>query len=138
MKITRRTMAAGVPQVAMADIAFNLVLFFIMMAKTQDDSHLQWQPAHGGHLQSTANSKVSIVVDKSKSMYLNGQQIGISQLKTSVELALQGLPVGKRAVLLKIDKETPAHVFEPIVEAVSQAGGEIMHVLEKQRPPGST
>ena len=40
MKINRRKMAAGVPAVAMADIAFNLVLFFICtaVAKTQDDS----------------------------------------------------------------------------------------------------
>ena len=42
MKIARRRLKSGVPSVAMADIAFNLVLFFIMMAKTQDDSHLQW------------------------------------------------------------------------------------------------
>ena len=45
MKITRRKLEVGVPAVAMADIAFNLVLFFIIMARAQDDSYLKWTPA---------------------------------------------------------------------------------------------
>jgi biopolymer transport protein ExbD len=133
MKIKRKKMHAGVPAVAMADIAFNLVLFFIMMAKTQDDSHLQWEPASTPVVQRAEISKVSVVVDKQQKLYLNGQQIGVSQLKAGVEHELQGLPAGKRAVLLKIHKEATAQVFEPIVEAVSEAGGEIMHILEERR-----
>jgi biopolymer transport protein ExbD len=132
MKINRKSMQAGVPAVAMADIAFNLVLFFIMMAKTQDDSHLQWEPASTPVVQRAEISKVSVVVDKQQKLYLNGQQIGISQLKSGVEHELQDLPAGKRAVLLKIHKGTTAQVFEPVVEAVSEAGGEIMHILEER------
>ena len=79
MKISRRKMAPGVPAVAMADIAFNLVLFFIMMAKTQDDSHLEWTPASTPVVQKTPNSKVSVVVDKQQKLYVNGEQIGIAQ-----------------------------------------------------------
>ena len=137
MKIRRRSVAPGVPAVAMADIAFNLVLFFIMMAKTQDDSHLQWKPASTPVVQKTPNSKVSIVVDTDQKLYVNGEQIGIAQLRGAVEHELQDLPPGKRTVLLKIHKETTAQVFEPIVEAVSQAGGEIMHILEKKRADAS-
>jgi biopolymer transport protein ExbD len=134
MKIRRRQMVAGTPAVAMADIAFNLVLFFIMMAKTQDDSHLQWTPAKSAlPLQSSTNSKVSVAVDKEHKIYFNGSQVGISQLKAMVEQQLKDAPAGKRAVLLKIDKNTPAQVFEPVVEAVSQAGGELMHILEEKR-----
>lgn len=132
MKIKRKSMQAGVPAVAMADIAFNLVLFFIMMAKTQDDSHLQWEPASTPVVHRAEMSKVSIVVDKQQKLYLNGQQIGANQLKDAIEHELQGQPAGKRAVLLKIHKTTTAQYFEPIIEAVSQAGGEIMHILEER------
>ena len=38
MKISRRKLDVGVPSVAMADIAFNLVLFFIILARTQDQA----------------------------------------------------------------------------------------------------
>ncbi len=133
MKINRRKMAAGVPAVAMADIAFNLVLFFIMLAKTQDDSHLRWSPASTPVVQKAPIAKISVVIDNERKLYYNGQQIGISQLKEAVEQGLKDSPPGGRGVLLKIDKETPAQVFEPVVEAVSQAGGELMHILEKTR-----
>ncbi len=133
MKIKRRAMVPGVPAVAMADIAFNLVLFFIMLARTQDDSRLRWSPASTPAVQKAPISKVSVVIDSDRKLFYNGQQIGISQLRDAVEEGLKDAPAGKRAVLLKIDKDTPAQVFEPVVEAVSQAGGELMHILEKKR-----
>lgn len=133
MKIARRTITPGVPAVAMADIAFNLVLFFIMMAKTQDDSHLQWRPATTNKTQSAGNSTASVVIDRDDKLYFNGQQIGISQLRSAVEMELKDSPAGKRTVVLKIDKETTAQMFEPVVEAVSQAGGEMVHILQEQR-----
>lgn len=118
--------------VAMADIAFNLVLFFIMMAKTQDDSSLQWRPAGGTRLESAGNARISIVVDQAGKLYFNGQMVGESQLKDLLEAELADNPPGKRVVLLKIDKEATAIRFEPIIEAVSQAGGEIFHILERK------
>jgi biopolymer transport protein ExbD len=130
-------MAAGVPAVAMADIAFNLVLFFIMLARTQDDSRLRWKPADTAAPQKAPITKISVVIDTDRKLYYNGEQIGISQLRGAVEQSLKDAPAGKRGVLLKIDKDTPAQVFEPVVEAVSQAGGELMHILQKEqnRPP---
>jgi biopolymer transport protein ExbD len=132
MKITRQKVAVGVPAVAMADIAFNLVLFFIMMAKTQDDSHLQWRPASAALLQNAGNSRCSVVVDKNNKLYFNGGEISVRELKKSVEDELGEDPPGKRIVLLKIDKEALASRFEPIIEAVSEAGGELVHILERK------
>ena len=131
MKIKRQKLSPGVPAVAMADIAFNLVLFFIMMAKTQDDSHLIWKPASAGLLQSAGNSRCSVVVDQKNELYFNGARISITKLKDAIEHELGNDPAGKRTVVLKIDKTTVASRFEPIVEAVSQAGGEIIHILER-------
>ena len=45
MKIKRRAIRADVPSMAMGDIAFNLLIFFVILARAQDDSHLQWTPA---------------------------------------------------------------------------------------------
>ena len=48
-------------------------------------------------------------------------------------MVLGNAPAGKRTILLKIHKETLAGRFEPILEAVSQAGGEIVHVVEEEK-----
>jgi biopolymer transport protein ExbD len=132
MKIRRKPPSLGQPAVAMADIAFNLVLFFIMMAKTQDDSQLAWRPAGGSKLETAGNSRISVVVDRNNKLYFNGQPIGESSLKDAIEQELGDSPPGKRIVLLKIDKEATAIRFEPIIEAVSQAGGECFHILERR------
>ena len=45
MKLPRRKLEASVPSFAMGDIAFLLLIFFVILARAQDDSHIQWQPA---------------------------------------------------------------------------------------------
>ena len=39
-------------------------------------------------------------------------------------------------VVVKIDKDTPALRFEPVIAAVSEAGGELVHMLKGQDAPG--
>lgn len=131
MKFKRRRLDVVPPYVSMADIAFNLVLFFLMLAKTQDDSHIQWEPAKDTGAKQVLNAKVSITVDKDNRVYLNGQQVGIREMSDKVALELVDRPLGERTVLLKIHKDTLAATFEPIMEAVSNAGGEVVHVIEE-------
>jgi len=135
MRFKRRKIEIVPPYVAMADIAFNLVLFFIMMAKTQDDSHIQWEPAKdkAAVTKQIDNAKVSISVDRDNKVYLNGLQLGLRELADKVTLELGDLPPADRTVLLKIHKDTLAATFEPIMEVVSQAGGEVVHVIDDEQ-----
>jgi biopolymer transport protein ExbD len=142
MRIKRRKLDAGVPSVAMADIAFNLVLFFIILARTQDESHLKLNYASAPALETISNSKVSVKVvtadkkaqsDGRQQIYLNGKEVGVRELTAKIQELLKDDPPGKRTVLLKIDKDTQAALFEPIMEAVSQAGGDVVHVLAEEK-----
>ena len=133
MKLKRRQPKCEVPSMAMGDIAFNLLVFFVILARAQDDSHLQWTPAETPVVESTGAAKVSVVVDNNNDLYVNGRQVGESQLAGDIEKLLKNVRQGERTVLLKIHKDTTALRFEPIIEAVSQAGGELVHVLEKQK-----
>jgi biopolymer transport protein ExbD len=133
MKLTRRPSRADVPAMAMGDIAFNLLIFFVILARAQDDSHLQWTPAKAANLESSGHSKVSVLVDSENKLYLNGREIGIAQLSGGIESLLGNLPAGQRTVLLKVHGEATATRFEPIIEAISQAGGDLLHVLEDEK-----
>ena len=117
---------------AMGDIAFNLLIFFVILARAQDDSHLNWQPAQAEELQSVANSKVSVVIDADEKIYVNGQQLGVSQLSGRIANLLGDAPAGDRTVLLKVHNQSKALTFEPVIEAVSEAGGDLFHVVEKE------
>ena len=134
MKIARRMPKCEVPSTAMGDIAFNLLIFFVILARAQDDSDKVWQPAVTSKVESAGFSPASVLVDKDQKLYLNGAEIGEQQLAKEIEDLLGNSPAGQRTVLLKIDRGATAQRFEPVIEAVSQAGGEIVHVLEEEKP----
>jgi biopolymer transport protein ExbD len=125
MKIKRRASRAEVPSMAMGDIAFNLLIFFVILAKAQDDSHL--------HLESAGNSLISIVIDNENDIYLNGQETGQPGLAAMIEEMLAGRPAGDRTVLFKVHREVTAQTFEPVIESISEAGGELVHIVEDKK-----
>lgn len=133
MKFKRRPMKADVPSVAMGDIAFNLLIFFVILAKAQDDTHLEWEPAKATKLEEYRNAKVSVVIDKENKLYFNGQQLGQAQLAGKIEELLGDAPAGDRLVLLKVHREATAMYYEPVIEAISEAGGDLVHMLEEKR-----
>ncbi|MSU40344.1 MAG: biopolymer transporter ExbD [Pedosphaera sp.] len=138
MALPRRKHIAEVPSVAMGDIAFLLLIFFVILARARDDSHIQWVPATGADLSKPATMRVSVSIDRDNVTYLNGQKISHEQLGPALwnpeglkdKGLLYNVPAGKRTVLLKIHKDATALFFEPVIEAVSGAGGELHHVLE--------
>jgi len=132
MKIQRRTSRAEVPSLAMGDIAFNLLIFFVILARAHDDSHVKWDPAQTPNVIRSEQSHASIVVDVEGKVFLNGQQTGISSLSASVGNLLGDLPAGDRTVTLKVDKGAKALIFEEVIEAVGEAGGDLFHVIEQQ------
>ena len=63
MKISRRASKADVPSMAMGDIAFNLLIFFVILARAEDDSHLHWQPASAVEITASGAAKVSVLTN---------------------------------------------------------------------------
>lgn len=133
MKVQRKKMTATVPSMAMGDIAFLLLIFFVILARAQDDSHLKWEPAYTQEVESAGQTRFSIVIDVDNKTYLNGKEIGHNQIAARLKPELEVIPQGKRTVLLKVHKDATATYFEPVIEAISQAGGELLHVLEEER-----
>lgn len=117
----------------MGDIAFNLLIFFVILARAHDDSHLQWEPASTKEVEASGAAKVSLLIDVDNKVYLNGQPIGMAQIASEVSDLLGETPSGQRIVLLKVHKDVPAMFFQPVIEGISEAGGDLMHILEEQR-----
>jgi biopolymer transport protein ExbD len=133
MKIKRRTLQARVPSMAMGDIAFNLLIFFVILARATDDSHLVWEPADAVEVTQAGASKVSVVIDIENKYYINGQQVGIAEVTPTINDILGNAPNEERTVLLKVHRDASANHFEPMIEAISEAGGTVLHVLEEKR-----
>lgn len=137
MMLRRRIREAPIPYIPMADMAFNLLIFFLVLAKTQQDT-LPWNKASAPDVKDVVSTKVTVTVTRpdekgERRVYLNNREVGVRSLADEIAAAFGDTPPDKRVVLLKIDKDAPAAIFEPVMEAVSQAGAELFHALNQAR-----
>jgi len=72
MKLPRKKLTASVPAFAMGDIGFLLLIFFVILARAQDDSHIQWQPAKLADIKMAAAPLASVAIDSGFKVYLDG------------------------------------------------------------------
>ena len=137
MKLKRKIREAPLPYVPMADLAFNLLIFFLVLAKSQQDT-LTWEKASSPGTSEMLSTKLVVTITKGTTeqeskIYLNGAPIGTRDLSTDLEYLLGDSPPDKRKVLLKIDKNAPPALYKPVLEAVSKAGAEVFHVLDEEK-----
>jgi len=135
MKLPRKKFEANIPSVAMGDIAFLLLIFFVILARAQNDDHIPWQPANAEDLTQAPATAATVTIDTDFKLHLNGRPISTGELAGALGAILADRPAGGRTVHLKVDREATAPTFEPIIEAVSLAGGEIVHILEPESEP---
>ena len=133
MKLPRRQMEASIPSVAMGDIAFLLLIFFVILARAQDDSHVRWEPASSVDVVNVSNPLASVAIDADGKYFLNGKEIGVGVLADSLTALLGNNEAGRRTVMFKVHKTATADLFEPAIEAISKAGGELVHILEPEK-----
>ena len=137
MKLPRKKLTASVPSFAMGDIGFLLLIFFFILARAQDDSHVRWQPAKLKEVEMVASPLASVTIDTGVKNYLDGKEISTDALPAALSQILGDTPSGKRYVFLKVHKEAKAIHFEPIIAAISEAGGDLVHILEPEQPLSS-
>ena len=61
-----------------------------------------------------------------------GYSIGIGFQPSWIE-ETASLQAGDRTVLLKVHKDATAMYYEPVIESISEAGGDLVHVLEEKK-----
>ena len=132
MKLPRKQLTASIPTFAMGDIGFLLLIFFVILARAQDDSHVQWQPAQLEAVEMVASPLASVAIDTGFQTYLDGKLIANEDLAPALAEILGETPAGQRNVFLKVHREAKASHFEPVIEAISEAGGDLIHILEPE------
>ena len=135
MKLPRKKLSASVPTFAMADIAFLLLIFFVILARGEDDSHVQWQPARAKDVKVVSTARATVTIDVGFKTYLNGRVISPDELADALTPILGDAPSGQRYVFLKVHREAKATHFEPVIAAISDAGGDLVHILEPEQIP---
>jgi biopolymer transport protein ExbD len=133
-----RRVAPTVPLASMGDIAFLLTIFFILTSNFAKDDTRKIAPPSAAELAQLEKQNISVSIDSDGAVFFNGRPVGSADV---VEAGVAGFLVGKkdpkdRMVVFRCDRGVDKKVFEPVLAAISKAGGVIAAVGEKSKPGG--
>ena len=132
MRIARKRLPAVIPLASTADVAFLLLIFFIVLAKGTNEATQEVRPAVTTARLNTADpAMATVTIDRSSKVYLNGSPISAPGVKDAVNNFLGDAPPGRRKVLLRIDKGVPEKVFGQVMLDVSDTGADIWRALDE-------
>ena len=137
MKLRKpRRVSPTVPLASMGDIAFLLTIFFILTSNFAKDDTRNITPPSARELAQLENQNVSVSIDADGGIFFNGRPVGSA---ATVEAGVAGFLAGKkdakdRMVVFRCDQGVDKKVFEPVLAAISKAGGVIAAVGDASAP----
>ncbi len=125
-----------IPVASMGDIAFLLIIFFLVCSESiKDNSSL---PVKLPTSESVKKNKISVVayvvLDENGEIYFDNNRVDSAK---DVEWGVRALLTksvtdDQRHVQFKCDKSQPREVFQPVLQAIAEAGGIIEAVGETE------
>lgn len=125
-----------IPLASMGDIAFLLTIFFILTSNFAKDDTRNIQAPRAAELEQMEQQNVSVSIDAAGGIFFNGRPVGSPE---TIEAGVAGFLAGKkdprdRMVVFRCDKSVDKKIFEPVLAAISKAGGVIAAVGENAAP----
>lgn len=129
----KRRREMSVPTASMGDIAFLLTIFFMICSNFAKEAGITLAPPRSVDVETVKESRTSVSVDSVGKIFLQGKQVPDAQaVEYGVAALLQNRKGDQaRLVMFKCDKGVEKQVFEPVLDAISKAGGVIVAVGDK-------
>ncbi len=125
MKLPRRRRRDRplVPLASMGDIAFLLIIFFMVTSIFIQEAHLKVTPARSPDIEELGQSMLSVVLDSEGALWLQGEPCHPDSLEAAVAALLHNRD--DNTVMLTVDRHRRHREFGGVIMALSEAGAEI-------------
>lgn len=134
MKRRKKKRAVPVPVASMGDIAFLLIIFFMVCSEVTKEKDVPMVLPMSEYVEKVeASIAARVSVDETGQIYLDGK--GVASAK-DIEWGVRAMLANtvsddQRHVQFKCDAALPREQFEPVLQAIAEAGGIIEAVGEK-------
>jgi biopolymer transport protein ExbD len=120
----KRRKMLSVPTASMGDIAFLLIIFFILASRFAQEK-VNIESPRSPDISEMEEPKVMVSVTKEGEIYCQGQ---LMPSAADVRRRIENYLVGKtkpeqKLVTFRCDRTVDRGVFEPVIEAIASAGG---------------
>ena len=120
----RKHMDLVLPTSSMGDIAFLLIIFFMLASNFMKSANVELENAQSEDIDTVDAGDVSIVMDAGGVIYVQGIEATAGEVSSAVTQA-----VGDhrdRPVHVRIDKNLTKTQFMPVIEALGEAGVKVI------------
>jgi biopolymer transport protein ExbD len=138
MKRSRvRPAEIAVPVSSMGDIAFLLIIFFMVCSNFVKESSVKLEPPLSSALEKLKESPVAVAISRDEEFFLNGVRVAdAKELEMGVAALIKDrATVEGRTVMFKCDTHIDKAVFEPVIDAIARAGARVSAVGLEGNPP---
>ena len=112
------------PLTSMGDIAFLLIIFFMLVSNFMKTANVEMDEATSGDLEQQEAAQKSVTMDRNGVVWYEGQQVGANEvadlLKPLVEANHDLL------VHVSIDRNLVFKDYNPLIQAVSESGAKLV------------
>jgi biopolymer transport protein ExbD len=124
-----------IPTANLVDIAILLIIFYMACSNFISNSQLLMKLPKAPDLPKQKESLVLVAIDQQGALYLQGKPVSSAgEIEAGVAALIQDKKTAEaRTVLFKCDEGVSRGVFEPVLDAIAQAGGVIVAVGNVER-----
>ena len=126
----RKRMDLVLPTSSMGDIAFLLIIFFILASNFMKSANIEAEKPSSQEVDAIDDAQVDVVIDKNGKFYVQGVEVDRNLIESVVQQA-----VGEhrdKPVHLLVDKNLQKKDFMPAIEALGSSGVKVILVGEKK------
>lgn len=120
----------------LTDLAFNLLIFFVVCASTAEDEKGRPQQMPSASKEKSAeqkNTNIEVAIGRTD-VKVNGEDVPPAQVRAKLSTLLAGKTRPEdKVVVVKSAKDTPYSHWIKVTGAIEQAGGQITLQLEEER-----
>lgn len=121
-----------IPVASMADIAFLLIVFFMLTSTMIKESGIELTLPQAKKVEEKKVREKSIVVSAKGQLYFNGVPMGADSIERELSIALEGAQTPEaRTVTIKGDKATPYQDIITAIDIVNRLDGTMVLILEE-------
>jgi biopolymer transport protein ExbD len=127
----RKPASTIVPIASMGDIAFLLIIFFVLTTTFAKEAKVKLEMATSPDITKLKDSQISVTQDAEGVIRVQGEECEMKDLKQKVQALVAGKD--KKVVMLKIDKDLKHSAFKQIFLDLSEVGADIALVGQKEK-----
>lgn len=127
----KKRMDLVLPTASMGDIAFLLIIFFILASNFMKGANIEAEKPSSAEVDAIEDAQVEVVIDKNAKYYVQGVEVDKALIESAVTQA-----VGEhreRPVHLLVDRNLLRKDYMPAIEALGSAGVKVVLVGERAR-----